>query len=224
MGEMNRIEEPAAPPQSQEPGSPSAPAAAQGATPSAATAAAGGREAGGQSVVEPLREELERARAEAADYKDKYLRALAEVENVRRRAEQELANAHKYAVERFAAEIVAVRDSLELARNVDLGPEVPEVVRKMHEGLDLTLKLLDKVFQQFGLTQIDPQGEKFDPTRQHAIGMVESEGVAPNHVVNVVQKGYMLHDRVLRPALVVVARGPEAAAAARETENPAGGA
>lgn len=160
--------------------------------------------------IEQLRKELEAARREAAEYKDKYLRALAEAENVRRRAEQEVASAHKFAVEGFAAEILAVRDSLELARNVDLGPEVPQAVQKMHEGLDLTLKLLDKVFRQYDLAPIDPhQGEKFDPSRQHAISTVESEEVAPHHVVNVVQKGYLLRDRVLRPALVVVSRARE---------------
>jgi molecular chaperone GrpE len=168
-----------------------------------------GRDEAAAAEIEQLRKELDAARSEAAEYKDKYLRALAEAENVRRRAEQEVASAHKFAVERFAAEILAVRDSLELARDVDLGPEVPEAVQKMHEGLDLTLKLLDKVFQQFELTPIDPQGEKFDPNRQHAIGTVESGEVAPNHVVKVVQKGYLLRDRVLRPALVVVSRARE---------------
>lgn len=206
MGDTNRLDEPGT-----EERKPEGSETAATAAPAAEVAAAGGEE------LERLRQELERARAEVAEYKDKYLRAAAEAENVRRRAEQEVANAHKYAVERFAAEILAVRDSLELARNLDLGTEVPEAVRKMHEGLDLTLKLLDKVFQQFGLSPIDPRGEKFDPTRQHAISTVESEEVAPNHVVNVVQKGYLLHDRVLRPALVVVARAKEAA-------NPAGGA
>lgn len=167
------------------------------------------RDEAAAAEIEQLRKELDAARREVAEYKDKYLRALAETENVRRRAEQEVASAHKFAIERFAAEILAVRDSLELARDVDLGPEVPEAVQKMHEGLDLTLKLLDKVFQQFELTPIDPQGEKFDPTRQHAISTVESEELAPNRVVNVVQKGYLLRDRVLRPALVVVSRPKE---------------
>jgi molecular chaperone GrpE len=212
MAETNQIEDTAAA---------ASAAAATAAEPVAGEAPASG-EAGRESL-ELLRGELDSARAEAADYKDKYLRALAELENLRRRTEQALASAQKYAVERFAAEILAVRDSLELARNVDLGPEVPEAVRKMHEGLDLTLKLLDKVFEQFGLVPIDPQGQKFDPTRQHAISVVDSAEVAPNHVVNVVQKGYLLHDRVLRPALVVVSRGHEAPGETPEP-NPAGGA
>jgi molecular chaperone GrpE len=88
-------------------------------------------------------------------------------------------------------------------------------VQKMHEGLDLTLKLLDGIFQKFGLTLIDPAGQKFDPERHQAISMVDSTEVPPGHVVNVVQKGFLLNDRLLRPAMVVVAR-------AAEPEKPAG--
>jgi molecular chaperone GrpE len=153
-----------------------------------------------------LEKELEAMRVEAAENLDKFMRAKAEAENIRRRAETEVAGAHKYAVERFAAEIVAVRDSLDLARSVELSQDNKEVMQKMREGLDLTLKLLDDVFRKFGLTLLDPQGEKFDPNRHQAISLVESAAVAPNHVVTVVQKGYLLHDRVLRPAMVVVAK------------------
>lgn len=167
--------------------------------------------------LKPLQAALETARAQAAENLDKFLRAKAEAENIRRRAEIDVSAAHKYAVERFAAEIVAVRDSLELARTVDLRQENATALQKMHEGLDLTLRLLDSVFQKFGITLIDPRGEKFDPTRHQAISMVDSEQVAPDHVVNVVQKGYLLHERLLRPAMVVVAR-------ARATETPRGGA
>jgi molecular chaperone GrpE len=153
-----------------------------------------------------LERELEQARAQAAENLDKFLRAKAETENVRRRAELDIAAAHKYALERFAGEIVAVRDSLDLARQVDLGADNREVVRKMHEGLELTLKLMDDVFAKFGISRIDPAGEKFDPARHQAISMVESDSVPANHVATVVQKGYLLNDRVLRPAMVVVAR------------------
>ena len=121
-----------------------------------------------------------------------------------------MAAAHKYGVERFAGEIIAVRDSLELARTVELPKESGPAVQKMHEGLDLTLKLMDGIFQKFGLTILDPKGQKFDPERHQAISMVDSTEVPPNHVVNVVQKGYLLHDRLLRPALVVVAKGTPA--------------
>ena len=121
----------------------------------------------------------------------------------------------KYAIERFASEIIAVRDSLELARMVELPQDSNPAVQKMHEGLDLTLKLLDDIFRKFGLTLIDPPGQKFDPERHQAISMVDSAEVPPGHVVNVVQKGFLLNDRLLRPDMVVVAR-------AAEPEMPAG--
>lgn len=164
----------------------------------------------GASAPDPekLKAELEAMRAQVAESQDKYLRARAEVENTRRRAEMDLANAHKYAIERFAGELVAVKDSLELARSVDINQESQTAVQKMHEGLDLTLKLMEDVFRKFALTTLDPKGEKFDPAKHHAISVVDSSEVPPNHVVAVMQKGYLLHDRVLRPALVVVARAP----------------
>ena len=156
--------------------------------------------------AQQLHAELEQARAEAAENLDRFMRAKAETENVRKRAEADVAAAHKYGIERFAAEIIAVRDSLELARTVELPGDSNPAVLKMHEGLDLTLKLMDSVFQKFGLIQVDPRGQKFDPERHQAISMVPSAEVPPNHVVNVVQKGYMLNDRLLRPAMVVVAQ------------------
>ncbi len=160
--------------------------------------------------VQQLHAELEQARAEAAENLDRFIRARAEAENIRKRAEADVAAAHKYGIERFAAEIITVRDSLELARTVELPADSNPAVQKMHEGLDLTLKLMDSVFQKFGLTQVDPRGQKFDPERHQAISMVPSAEVPPNHVVNVVQKGYMLNDRLLRPAMVVVAQAASA--------------
>jgi molecular chaperone GrpE len=160
--------------------------------------------------IKQLQAELEQARAEAAESLDRYLRAKAEAENTRKRAEADVVAAHKYALERFASEIVNVRDSLELARTVELPEGSNPAVLKMHEGLDLTLKLMDRAFQKFGLTRLDPKGEKFDPERHQAISMVDSEAVPLNHVVNVVQKGYLLNDRLLRPAMVVVRRAPAA--------------
>lgn len=166
---------------------------------------------------EALKGELEAAKVEAAENLDKFLRARAELENARRRAEIDLANAHKYGIERFAGELLAVRDSLELARTVDIAREDEIALQKMHEGLDLTLKLMDDAFRKFNLTIIDPAGAKFDPEKHHAISVVESAEIPANHVVNVMQKGWMLHERVLRPAMVVVARAPSAASG----EDPA---
>jgi molecular chaperone GrpE len=160
----------------------------------------------GTDTLEALRSELEAARGEAADLKDKFLRAKAETENVRRRAEADIAAARKYGIESFATELLAVRDSLDLAQAVVLDKGSSEAVQKMYEGIELTLKLMDGAFQKFGITLLDPLGEKFDPTRHQAISTVESEQLAPNHVVSVVQKGYLLKERLLRPAMVVVAR------------------
>jgi len=159
----------------------------------------------GVGELDTIKAELEALRAEATALKDKFLRANAEMENIRRRAELDVAAAHKYGVERFAAEIIAVRDSLDLASTIELANS-SEAIQKMYEGLELTLKLLDGTFEKFGISLIDPKGEKFDPHRHQAISTVESAETPPNHVVSVVQKGYLLRDRVLRPAMVVVSR------------------
>ena len=163
----------------------------------------------GVLTLEQARLELERLRQEAAEALDKYLRAKAEVENTRRRAEIDVANARKYGIERFAAELLAVRDSLELARTLDIQQENHTALEKMHEGLDLTLKLMDTAFQKVALTVIDPKGEKFDPEKHQAVGTVGSDTIAPGYVTQVVQRGYLLHDRLLRPAMVIVAKAAD---------------
>ena len=155
--------------------------------------------------IQELETELASAQAQAAESNDRFVRAKAETENIRRRAELDVAAAHKYGIEQFAGELLGVRDSLDLAKSVDLSGG-PEVVAKMVEGLDLTLKLMETAFQKFGLTVVDPQGEKFDPDKHQAMTMMETDDVPPNHVAKVVQKGYELHDRLLRPALVMVAK------------------
>jgi molecular chaperone GrpE len=103
---------------------------------------------------------------------------------------------------------------------VDIPREDNVALQKMHEGLDLTLKLMDDAFRKFNLTIIDPTGAKFDPEQHHAISVVESAEVPPNHVVSVMQKGCLLHDRVLRPALVVVARAPGGPTDGSPASNP----
>jgi molecular chaperone GrpE len=179
-----------------------------GGTPDSSVSQAAEQTTDGKSEIDTLRAELDAARAETQDLNDKFLRARAEVENIRRRAEIDVATAHKYGLERFASEVIAVRDSLDLASTMELANNA-EAIQKMHEGLELTLKLLDGVFEKFGITLIDPKGEKFDPNRHQAISTVESVETPANHIVNVVQKGYMLRDRMLRPAMVVVSKGPK---------------
>jgi molecular chaperone GrpE len=165
--------------------------------------------AAGDTDIDKLRTALEAARAEAAAHLDQFLRAKAEADNVRKRTEAEIASIRKYAIESFAAELLSVHDSLDLARSVSLA-DAAGAIEKMHEGLELTLKLMDGVLAKFGVTQLDPKGEKFDPARHQALSMVASAEVAPNHIVTVVQKGYLLRDRLLRPAMVLVAKAPAA--------------
>lgn len=154
-----------------------------------------------------LRVELDLAQAALEDHKEKYLRAKAEVENIRRRAENDVANARKFAVESFAGEALQVRDSLELARAVEVGDEDPGVIEKMKEGLDLTLKQLDSVFEKFGIRAVEPvPGDKLDPELHQAMTLQDSDEIEPNHILTVIQKGYAIHDRLLRPAMVVVAK------------------
>jgi len=158
--------------------------------------------------IEALKAELEAVRTQASENLDKFMRAKAETENVRRRAETDVASAHKFAIERFALEMLAVKDSLERARTVDLKTS-DAALEKMFEGIDLTLKLMDSIFQKFALTEISPAiGDKFDPEKHQAMSAQDNAEVPPNHVLMVLQKGYLLNNRLLRPALVIVAKAP----------------
>jgi molecular chaperone GrpE len=149
---------------------------------------------------------LKQAEQLAAQHHDAYLRAKAEADNVRKRAQVEVANAHKFAVENFTAELLAVKDSLEAALVAENA-----TVDSMKNGVELTLRQLKSVFEKFNVTEINPQGQKFDPHRHQAIGTIASDA-EPNTVVQVLQKGYLLHDRVVRPALVMVAKSVESGA------------
>lgn len=172
----------------------------------------GGNGAGdGENVDEAsLAAQLEAARTEVAEQKDRYMRAAAEAENIRRRAENDIASARKYAVEGFAAEVLAVRDSLEIARSLEINEDDAGAVAKMKEGLDLTLKQLDSTLSKFSIEAIDPQkGDKLDPEKHQAMSTQESDNVPPNHILSVIQKGYTIHGRLLRPAMVVVAKKPQ---------------
>lgn len=155
-----------------------------------------------------LPEQLEAARAEVEELRDSFIRARAETENVRKRSAEEVVKARKFAIEQFAGELLAVRDSLELASQVDLSQDSEQATTQMLEGVVLTLKQLDSAFEKSGISLVDPAGEKFDPEKHQAMSMVETNAVQPNHVVEVMQKGYMLNDRLLRPAMVVVAKAP----------------
>jgi len=156
---------------------------------------------------ESIESQLEAAQLEIAKLKDAYLRAKAEEDNVRRRSEKEVANSRKFAVESFAKEMMTVRDSLKLACDVELPEGADEAVKNVHEGVEVTLKQLDAAFGRFSLTEISPEvGSKLDPNLHQAMSMIESEEVESGCVINVIQAGFQLHDRLLRPAMVVVAK------------------
>jgi len=160
----------------------------------------------GQPAVETmpsLEEMLKAAELAAQEHHDAWLRAKADAENIRKRAQTDIASAHKYAIENFSTELLAVKDSLEAALAAENA-----TAESLRSGVDLTLKQLVAVFGKFNVAEINPMGDKFDPHKHQAITMVESDA-APNTVVNVLQKGYQLHDRIIRPALVMVAKAKE---------------
>jgi molecular chaperone GrpE len=157
-----------------------------------------------KETMPSLEELLKAAELQAAEHHDAWLRAKAETENMRRRAAEDVDKARKFAVENFASELLAVKDSLEAA----LAVESPSV-ENLKDGVELTLKQLTAAFGKFNLVDINPLGDKFDPHQHQAIQVVESDQPA-NTVVTVLQKGYRLHERTLRPALVMVAKGKDA--------------
>ncbi|MCZ6564983.1 MAG: nucleotide exchange factor GrpE [Gammaproteobacteria bacterium] len=157
-----------------------------------------------QVEQERFTQELEEAQQQASDYHEKMLRMQAEMENLRKRSERDLSNAHKYSIEKFASELLQVKDSLELG----LGTGDVDAVN-LQEGAELTLKMMASVLKKFTIEEIDPCGEIFDPNLHQAMTMQASVEHEPNTVITVMQKGYTLHGRLLRPAMVIVAKAPE---------------
>jgi molecular chaperone GrpE len=157
-----------------------------------------------RETMPSLEELLREAELKAAEHHDAWLRAKAEAENIRKRTAEDVAKAHKYGIEKFAADLLAVKDSLEAA--LAAGNAAPESLRS---GVELTLRQLESVLERQSIREINPAGQKFDPHQHQAISMLPSEK-EPNTVINVLQKGYLLHDRVLRPALVTVAKPKDA--------------
>ena len=149
-----------------------------------------------------LEEKLTLAEQKVHENWEKSVRAMAELDNVRRRAEREVANAHRYGLEKLINSLLPVVDSLEQALQLAEKSEDPA----MHEGLELTMKLFLDALAKYDVQQLNPQGEPFDPQQHEAMTMQESADAAPNTVLAVFQKGYMLNDRVIRPARVIVAK------------------
>lgn len=147
---------------------------------------------------------LEDARAKADEHWDLALRTQAELDNLKRRQERELENAHKYALEKFVGEIVGVWDSLELGKQAAEDDQAD--VAKLREGTELTLQQLASVMGKFGVEQINPEGELFNPEFHQAMSMQPRDDVPPNTVTAVIQRGYTLNGRLVRPALVMVSK------------------
>lgn len=176
---------------------------------------------GGEPAAETAREgselllSLQDAQAKADEYWNQLLRARAEMSNLQRRAERELESAHKYSLEKFAAELLPVIDSLEMGLNAagDAGQTDPV---KLREGMELTLKILAAGLEKFGVRAVNPAGEKFNPALHQAMAVQPAPGAEPNTVLDVYQKGYLLNDRLIRPAMVVVSP-----AASGRPEGPA---
>lgn len=164
-------------------------------------------QSGGEDRIKQLEAELAEARAKAEENWDKFARASAEAENIRRRGQRELEQAHKYGTEKLAGDLLAIKDSLEMG--VQAAKEPGADVAKLREGSELTLKMLSQALERHNIQELDPQGEKFDPARHEAMAMQPTADQEPNTVVTVVQKGYLLNDRLLRPAMVVVAKPTE---------------
>lgn len=158
-------------------------------------------------VVE-LEQKLEQATNQAVEEKDRALRTVAEMENLRRRTALDVEKAHKFALEKFASELLPVLDNLE--RTLQVADKTNEAVKPLLEGVELTLKSMANSVAKFGVIAIDPQGQLFDPNQHQAMSMIENPDVAPNTVIAVMQKGYELNGRVIRPAMVMVSKAPTA--------------
>lgn len=154
--------------------------------------------------VQELEEKLREAEARAEDNWNQFLRARAEMENARRRAQKDVDQARRQGLEKLAGELLPVKDSLEMG--LAAAQESNADVAKLTEGTELTLKMLSQAMDKFEITEVDPMGQKFDPERHEAMATQPSAEHEPNTVIHVVQKGYMLDDRLLRPAMVIVSK------------------
>lgn len=156
--------------------------------------------------LEQALEKLAQAELAAEKAHDDLLRVQAEMQNLRRRTEQDIEKAHKYGQEKFSAELLSVMDNLERALDAASAHE-NEAVKAIYDGVDLTLKSFSDCFTKFNIEAVDPLGEPFDPALHQAMSMQENPDVEPNTIIAVMQKGYTLHGRVIRPAMVMVAKG-----------------
>lgn len=158
-----------------------------------------------ESSVDELQAQLAAAQAKADEHWDRLLRQQAEMDNLRKRAERDVENAHKFALEKFVNELLPVKDSLELGLSA---AEQEADIAKVMEGVELTLKQFSQAMEKFSVVEVNPMGEKFDPELHQAMAMQPSAEHQPNTVMAVMQKGYTLNGRLIRPAMVMVAKAP----------------
>jgi len=156
---------------------------------------------------EELIDRLDAAEKKATDNWDQLLRTKAEMDNIRRRTQKDLENAHKFALEKFITELLAVKDSLELGVNAAQQENV--TVESLKEGSEMTLSMLAGVFEKFNVVEVNPEGEKFNPEHHQAMSMQPNPDLEPNTVMAVMQKGYLLNERLVRPAMVMVSKAAE---------------
>lgn len=154
-------------------------------------------------TIESLQAKLAETEAKAEENWDQLVRSRAEMENIRRRTERELVNAHKYALEKFAQELLPVIDSMEMG--VAAAMDENADVSKLREGTEMTLKMFETAIDKFGIKSVHPHGESFNPEHHQAMTMIDSAEHEPNTIIDVMQKGYLLNERLVRPAMVVVA-------------------
>ena len=160
-----------------------------------------------QARIAELEAQLDAAQQASLEERERAIRAVAEMENLRRRAAQDVEKAHKFALEKFAAELLPVLDNLE--RAIELADKENDTLKPMIEGVELTLKSMQSGVAKFGLVALDPTNQPFDPNAHQAMSMVPSADVAPNTVIAVMQKGYELNGRVIRPAMVMVSKSAD---------------
>ncbi|MGH8539363.1 MAG: nucleotide exchange factor GrpE [Stenotrophobium sp.] len=170
------------------------------------TGAAAEAVAGPEAEIAALKVQLADAEARATAARDAQLRTAAEAENTRRRVERDAATSYKYASEKLLGELLAIADSMELGLKAADAPQAQ--MQALLEGMQLTHRQLLALFEKHGVRQLDPKGEPFNPDAHQAMTMMESTEVPANHVLAVMQKGYKLHERLLRPAMVMVAKAP----------------
>ena len=165
-------------------------------------------EATAEITIESLSEQIEALKTSAADSLDKAVRAQAELDNVRKRTTRDIENAHKYALEKFINELLPVLDSMELGINASINTSGEEVdISSLHEGLELTMKMFCSSLEKSGVNPVDPQkGDKFNPDQHQAVTMQEVDDAESGTVITTLQKGYELNGRLIRPAMVIVAK------------------